>query len=230
MVSRFKGGSIGQWDYAQHELRIQAAVAGCSSMLKAFRQGVDLHQETCDKLRAQRIELDRPTAKNVNFALIYDITPWGLNLTYGIPMDLGKQIKTAWFKEYPEIHDYHLWLNQQMRDHYYVESIFGWRRHIRNPNDGHERRQAYNQPIQNAAIVIMYLAMLKISAMLEDMKSLIIMQVHDNVVLDIHPKERKKIEKQVPKFMLNPGHERFSNDQLKEPIPLAVDAQIGRSY
>jgi DNA polymerase-1 len=169
------------------------------------------------QLMADRIGCTRTKAKNINFSLIYDISPHGLNTRYDIPIKEGKELKEAWQKECPAICKYHERQRKTLAEKGYVENFFGWRRHLsKNPSD-HEVRQAYNFPIQNAAVVIGYQAMLEIQRRLQSLKALLIGQIHDSIILDVPKREINKVIKICTECMLN----------IDVGIPLGVDAKVG---
>jgi DNA polymerase-1 len=229
MTSRHRGGKLVQLDYRQHELAVLAAVANHQEMLSVIRRGGDLHQMQADKLKTERSK-----AKAINFSIVYGITAHGLLAKNGIPIKEGIRLLAAYFRENPEIRQYQYDQETMLREHGYVESIFGWRRHGLDPDDDRELRQGYNQPIQNAAVVLSYMAMVALERYLAEtrMKSRIILQVHDSIVGDCPVREVNrfiKVATQAMMFQL-PGQKsylEYTGDRLPVPIPIAVDTKVG---
>lgn len=224
LTSRFKNGVIVQLDQKQGELRVQAAVAGDDKFLDAFRCGADPHQLTADELGC-----DRDKAKHVNFSIIYLITGHGLREQYGISEREGNSLIERWYEHHPKVRDYQEQCFAQVKKEGYVESIFGWRRHLSDMEDGHERSQAVNFPIQNACVVITYLGMLAVERMLQanGCKSLLIHQVHDSIVLDCPRNEAKKIAKEAKRLCENLDLKPWVGKRLRSPIPLGIDVKMG---
>lgn len=229
MRSRFRGGKIVQLDYNQHELRVLAAVACEDNMLQAFLEGKDIHNHTLIELKKFMKRVDRVGAKAANFSAVYGGTERGLYQKYEIPESEGKKLLQYWYKSYPAIKILHDVYEESIRKHGYVESIFGWRRHLPKNANKHEIRQGYNQPIQNAAAVITYLAMIEINRMLREkkMRSVMILNVHDSIGFDCPNPEVRSLSSRAKKIMLNVDYMRFTGNRLKRKIPLAVDVKVG---
>lgn len=224
LVSRFTAGKILQFDYKQHELRIMGATVGGPLLDRCRDPKCDLHQVTADELKCSR-----PIAKNCNFGLIYGVSANTLYQRYNIPVETGRKLRNKWFRIYPEVVDYHEWIKHCMREQGYVESIFGWKRRVWDTEDYHQINQGFNHPIQNAAVVICYMAMNEIRKLLHGMKSLLILQIHDSVVLDAWPTEVDRLEKEIPKLMKGVPYKKYCKGRLKHEIPLEVDVKIGES-
>jgi len=220
-TSRFLGGMLIVGDYKQHELRIFAAQAGEKKFLNRWKEDInyDVHQET-----AEELEKERSTAKNCNFAIIYDITPKGLSEKYDIPLSEAREILKKWMKMYPAIPLYHLAIRLQMEEFGYVETLFGRRRHVWNPKNGHQCRQGYNCVAQTPAVELSYMAMLRIQSVFEKkkMKSLLVLQVHDSVVVDAPKGEVNRSSKIVEVEMMRTKP--VTADGIK--IPIAVDLKV----
>jgi len=224
LTSRFKNGVIIQLDQKQGELRVQAAVAGDEKFLDAFRSGADPHQMTADELGC-----DRSKAKNINFSIIYLITGRGLQERYGIQEREGQSLIERWYKLHPQIREYQERCFAQVKELGYVESIFGWRRHLSDMENEHERSQAVNFPIQNACVVITYLGMLAVEHMLKmgKHKSVLVHQVHDSIVLDCPKSEAKSVAKKAKHLMEHLDLHPWVGKRLRSPIPLGVDVKVG---
>jgi len=214
LTSRYKGGSIIQLDYAQHELRIKAAVSQDERMLKLFEKGVDVHQQTANELNCART-----LAKNINFSLIYLITPWGLEQKYNIPVKQGRELSRAWNALYPQMVQHTQETIEYLRQHRYVKSIFGWRRHLPNPQDNHQVRQGVNFVIQNPAVVICFIALVEIERSIPDV---VVNQVHDSIILDVPAKRVKAVSRDAQDIM--------EAVRTPVPIPLKVDVKIKKHF
>lgn len=232
MTSRYKGGVIIQGDYMQHELRILAAQCGQMTMLEAFREGQDLHQ-----IMADRLKCDRFRAKCVNFSIVYGITAHGLLSKNGIPYKDGSKLLRKWFKENPEVKQYQQDKKEELQEYGYVESIFGWRRHGLDPDDDRQLRQGYNAPIQNAAVVFTYMALVALDKYLSrsTMKTRIVLQVHDSIVLDAPKREEARAKRVLHDAMMFrlPGqtpYEEYLNGTLEHDIPLGVEVKSGATF
>lgn len=232
LVSRFPGGKIVQFDYSQHELRVFAAQTGCAAMLQAFREKRDVHQDTCDAFRKAGVRTDRKTSKNCNFGLLYGGGPQTLQQRYNIPLKEGYALVRAWDAIYPERQKFYADVEKSLLKHRYVENIFGLRRHLDRPHDPHERRQAYNFPIQSAAVLICYLAMLDVQSWLSDgpWESCIVLQIHDSIVMDCPKNEVKRVSERVSDIMRNVDYPRYTGKRLKNEIPLEVECKIGDHF
>lgn len=220
IVSRHKGGKLVQIDYSQHELRIYAARAGDRILLDAFRKGKDPHQETATAIQKLGVKCDRSKAKNINFSVIYDISPEGLYARYAIPIREGMKLLPSWHKTHPWLEAFWQGCEKSIRRYGYVENMFGMRRHLKSAV-GHEKRQGYNFPIQSEAVLICYFALLEIADWLRRTrkKSEIIHQIHDSIVIDCPRNEVQTVVQQATKIML----------VVKTPveIPMAVEVKIG---
>jgi len=230
MVSRFKGGKLVQLDYSQHEYRIQGAVADDQEILKIFRQGLDPHRVTTDDITARGVTINRATGKNINFAVLFEITGKGLYRKYGIPSALGNKLIKLWYAAHPKVVEFHKDLEKQMRERGWVENVFGMRRHLDDPSNGHERRQAYNFPVQGPAVLICFLSMIEIQKWLDKrprLRSLIIHQMHDDVILDCPMREVKQVAPAAKKIMEHVDLSYWVGKRPWSKVPLAVDVKIG---
>lgn len=181
-------------DYSQIELRIVAAFARDESMMKAFKDGQDIHSTTASKVFGVDLaEVDRDMrrkAKEVNFGLIYGISAFGLAQNIGISRTEAQEIITAYFNEFPGVKAYMDKQVNEAREKGYVTTILGRRRYLPDINSknmvgrGHAERNAINAPIQGSAADMIKMAMISIHDwMKKKLKSKMIMQVHDELVL-----------------------------------------------
>jgi DNA polymerase-1 len=196
-------------DYSQIELRVIASIAKEENMIDAFKQGIDIHTATAAKV--YNVELSevsseqRRNAKAVNFGIIYGQSAFGLSQSLGIPRKEAAAIIEAYFKQYPRIKNYMSDSIHFAQEHGYVETILGRRRYLRDINSknftvrGFAERNAINAPIQGSAADMIKVAMLKVDAAIRDPKSEIhhskmILQVHDELLFDVHKSEIEKMK------------------------------------
>jgi DNA polymerase-1 len=231
LCSRHKNGVITQADYGQHELRFYSVVAEDDVFLKRWLvdNAFDPHQLTCDQLKARGVDIGRDYAKNTNFGVIYDVSPTGLEDKYDIPKEQGKILLREWEVLHPALGRFRKKCIREIFDKGYVESVFGMRRHARDPSDRHEQRSLINFLIQHPAAFICFVAMLEAEEKMRAarMKSVIDMQVHDSIRVDTHPKELSRVKKILKDAMLSRGYLKYMVHVPKHPIPLAVDIKVG---
>ena len=213
-------------DYSQIELRIIAAFAGDESMLEAFKNGRDIHATTASKVFKVPMEDMTPDirrkAKEVNFGLIYGISAFGLSQNIGISRTEAAEIIDAYFKEFPAIKRYMDDSINKAKELEYVETIMGRRRYLRDINSrnatvrGYAERNAINAPIQGSAADMIKVAMINIHQWMkaENLRSKMIMQVHDELVFDAHIDELPLLKTKVEEFM-------------KTAIPMDVPMEVG---
>ncbi len=220
-------------DYSQIELRIVADFAGDKEMIRAFNEGRDIHTTTAS--RVFNVSLDdvdpnmRRKAKEVNFGIIYGISAFGLAQNLNISRTEASDIIKSYFKEFPGIKKYMDASIEKAREQQYVETIMGRRRYLRDINSrnatmrGFAERNAINAPIQGSAADIIKLAMIEIHDWLqkEKLKTKMIMQVHDELVFDVHKDELKKVEPVVIKMMEN---------VVSMKVPMKVEAGTGENW
>ncbi len=193
-------------DYSQIELRIIAAFSKDESMMNAFKEGKDIHANTAAKVFD--VELDkvepemRRKAKEVNFGIIYGISAFGLSQNLNISRSEASEIIQSYFKEFPNVKRYMDDTIEKARSTGYVDTILGRRRYLRNINSrnftmrGFDERNAINAPIQGSAADIIKIAMINIHQWMKEknLKSKMIMQVHDELVFDLNKKEKKLLK------------------------------------
>jgi DNA polymerase I len=193
-------------DYSQIELRVVAAISGDVNMCEAFKTGKDIHTATAAKVFGVE-EKDvtkemRYKAKSVNFGIIYGQGAFGLAENLGIPRGEAKEIIDNYKKEFPSIQKYMDDTINAARETGYVETLMGrkrWLKDITSANftvRGFAERNAINSPIQGTAADMVKLAMIKIHAALKagNFKSRMLLQVHDELVFDVHKDELEAIK------------------------------------
>ena len=202
-------------DYSQIELRIMAHLSQDEAMIAAFRAGQDIHQATAAAIYGVPLEAVtremRRRAKAVNFGLIYGMTPYGLTRSTDLTLAEAEAFVTAYFRRYPQVRAYLDEIRQRVRKQGYVETLFGRRRYfptlVGKPLSAklREEREAINAPIQGTAADIMKLAMIRIAQALRaaGLRAQMLLQVHDEVVLEVPAEEIKATARIVRQEMEN---------------------------
>ncbi len=220
-------------DYSQIELRIVASFAKDESMIEAFKSGRDIHATTASKVfnvPLEAVDRDmRRKAKEVNFGLIYGISAFGLAQNIGISRTEAQQIITAYFNEFPGVKSYMDAQVNKAREFTYVETILGRRRYLRDIHSknmtvrGHAERNAINAPIQGSAADMIKVAMINIHDWMkkENMKSKMIMQVHDELVFDVHNSELEIMKTKIPELMMG---------AVELDVPMDVEVGVGENW
>ncbi len=232
-IPREEGYKIFSADYSQIELRIIAAFAKDESMIEAFKNGRDIHSTTAAKIFKKPLEeVDsdmRRIAKSANFGIIYGISAFGLAENLSISRTESKEIIDAYFTEFPAVKRYMDHIVNVAREQEYVTTILGRRRYLRDINSrnitirGFAERNAINAPIQGSAADIIKIAMIRIHDWLikEKMKTKMIMQVHDELVFDVHESELDVVKEKVVHFMEN---------AISLEVPLEVGTGVGNNW
>ncbi|MDQ2657238.1 MAG: DNA polymerase I, partial [Bacteroidota bacterium] len=200
-------------DYSQIELRIAASFAKDETMIEAFRTRRDIHTTTAAKVF--KVPLDEVTpdmrrkAKEVNFGILYGSTAFGLSQNLRISRSEATEIIKAYFQEFSAIKRYMDNAINTAREKEYVETLMGRRRYLRDINSrnvstrGFAERNAINAPIQGTAADIIKIAMVNIHNWLakEKLKTRMTMQVHDELVFDVHQKEVENVKENISRLM-----------------------------
>jgi DNA polymerase-1 len=212
-------------DYSQIELRIIAALSGDANMIEAFKSGQDIHASTAAKVF--HVSLDevtreqRSSAKAVNFGIIYGQSAFGLAQNLGISRKEAKAIIDAYFSQYPTIKGYMDDAVSKAREQGYVETIMQRRRYLKDINSanavvrGFAERNAVNAPIQGSAADIIKMAMIGVDGAMKEakMKSKMLLQVHDELVFDVHVSEIDQLQKLV-------------KDEMESAVELVVPMEV----
>jgi DNA polymerase-1 len=200
-------------DYSQIELRLMAHLSNDTALIEAFNQGEDIHAATAARLFHKGVEEvssdERRKAKTANFGIIYGISAFGLAQRLDISNREAKELIENYFESYPGVKEYMDSAMAQAADSGYVETMFGRRRILRDITSANKtvrgiaERNAINAPIQGSAADIMKLAMIEIYRRFaaEGITSKMIMQVHDEVVIDTHNNELDRVLKIVKEAM-----------------------------
>lgn len=220
-------------DYSQIELRIAASFARDETMIEAFRNKRDIHTTTAAKVfkvSPEEVTPDmRRKAKEVNFGILYGSTAFGLSQNLRISRGEAMDIIKAYFQEFSAIKRYMDNAINTAREKEYVETLMGRRRYLRDINSrnvstrGFAERNAINAPIQGTAADIIKIAMVNIHDWLvrERMKTRMIMQVHDELVFDVHRSEVDRVRENVTQLMC-------SAVQLE--VPMEVEVGVGENW
>ena len=220
-------------DYSQVELRLMAHLSGDEQLVDAFKQGADIHSATAAKLYHKSIEEvtsdERRKAKTANFGIIYGISAFGLSQRLDIPRGEAKELIEGYFATYPQVKEYMDRAIAEAKERGYVVTAFGRRRYLHDITSrnavarGVAERNAINAPIQGSAADIMKLAMIEIHRRfkVEGIESKMILQVHDEVVVDTLRSELDRVKQIVQQSMESVASLR---------VPLISDAGIGSNW
>ena len=227
------GSKIVSADYSQIELRIMAHLSGDKSLVEAFSRGEDVHRHTASEVfdtpREQVTSEQRRYAKVINFGLIYGMSAFGLAQNLQIERSAAASYMDKYFARYPGVAHYMERTRTEARERGYVETVFGrrlWLPDIRSSNmqrrQGAER-QAINAPMQGTAADLIKLAMVEVQGWLEREKlaTKLIMQVHDELVLEVPDAELDRVKPNVEKLMMGVA---------TLDVPLVVDAGVGLNW
>ena len=220
-------------DYSQIELRIIAALSADANMIEAFQQGHDIHVATAAKVFHTPLEEvtrdQRSAAKAVNFGIIYGQSAFGLAQNLSISRTEAKGIIDAYFEQYSTIKKYMENVISQARELGYVETIMKRRRYLPDINSanavvrGYAERNAVNAPIQGSAADIIKMAMIAVHKAMhkEKVQSKMILQVHDELVFDVHVSEEIRMQNLVKTAM---------EDAIKLAVPMEVELKLAPNW
>lgn len=232
-VARDKNHVILSADYSQIELRIMASICGDEGLLRAFRNGEDIHKSTASlvfMIKPEDVTDDmRRKAKEVNFGILYGIGPFGLSIRLGITQKHAKEIIETYFNTFKKVKNYMQDTVAQAKEKGYAETILGRRRYLKNINSSNrvvrqfEERVAINMPIQGTAADMIKLAMIKIHNELNKRKTKtkMILQVHDELLFDAHKDEVDELLPLIKKLMEN---------AMPMDVPILVDTGTGDNW
>jgi len=220
-------------DYSQIELRIMASLSKDKGMLDAFNNGIDIHSATAAKVYNVNIDkVDRSmrsAAKSVNFGIIYGISAFGLSQNLGISRTESKEIIDQYFEEFPKVKEYMDHSIALARENEYVETLYGRRRYLKDINSRNAvmrsaaERNAINAPIQGTAADIIKIAMIEVANQItqNELKSKMLLQIHDELIFDVEPSEEETLRSIVEKSM---------SDASTLDVPLVVDIGVGKNW
>ena len=228
-----KGKRILALDYSQIELRIMAHLSGDESLIRAFEQGLDVHRATAAEVFGcglDAVEADqRRAAKAINFGLIYGMSAFGLGKQLNIGRNEAQKYVDTYFERYPGVKQYMEETKQLARDQGYVETVFGRRLYLPDINAKnamqrqYAERTAINAPMQGTAADIIKRAMIEVHHWLvkRDDDTLMIMQVHDELVFEVSETNLDTSREHIAKLMTSAAD---------LSIPLEVDAGVGANW
>jgi len=220
-------------DYSQIELRVIASISKDENMIDAFSKNQDIHTITASKIYnidpKNVTREQRGNAKTVNFGIIYGVSAFGLSQQTNLSRSESKIMIDNYFENYPGLKDYMSSQIDFARNKGYVETIMGRRRYLQNINSQNNmlrsgaERNAINAPIQGSAADIIKIAMIRVHRKFTDssLKSKMLLQVHDELVFDVH-KSEKDIVKNIVKDTMESA--------VKLLVPLKVDLEFGENW
>ena len=232
-IARDENHTLLSADYSQIELRIIAALSGEDNMIKAFQNNEDIHKSTAAKVFNVPLEEvtkeQRSNAKTVNFGIIYGVSAFGLSNQTSLSRSDSAALIDAYYKTYPKLKSY---MSEQVhfaRENGYVQTVLGRRRYLKDINSANAivrsgaERNAVNAPIQGSAADIIKIAMINIYNKLssENWKSKMLLQVHDELVFDVHNSELEKIQPMIKHEM---------ETAFKLDVPLEVELGLGKDW
>jgi DNA polymerase-1 len=237
-IARDENYTLLSADYSQIELRIIAALSGEENMIKAFQNNEDIHKSTAAKVFNVPLEEvtkeQRSNAKTVNFGIIYGVSSFGLSNQTSLSRKEAAELIEAYYATYPKLKSY---MSNQVdfaRENGYVQTVLGRRRYLKDINSANmmvksgAERNAVNAPIQGSAADIIKIAMINIHKKLTSKnadgsgwKSKMLLQVHDELVFDVHNSELEKIQPMIKHEMENA----FIMD-----VPLVVEMGVGKNW
>ncbi len=237
-IARDENYTLLSADYSQIELRIIAALSGEENMILAFKNNEDIHKSTAAKVFNVRLEEvtkeQRSNAKTVNFGIIYGVSAFGLSNQTDLSRKEAAELIDAYYATYPKLKSY---MSNQVdfaRENGFVQTVLGRRRYLKDINSANmmvksgAERNAVNAPIQGSAADIIKIAMINIHKKLNEKnpdgsvwKSKMLLQVHDELVFDVHNSEIEKIKPMIK-------HE-MENAFLME-VPLEVEMGVGQNW
>ncbi len=223
-------------DYSQVELRILAHVSADENLLAAFQRGEDIHASTAARILGVPLKQVTPDmrrlAKSINFGLIYGMSDWGLAARTGLTQEQSADFINKYFAQFPRVRQYLARIKQQAADQGYVETVLGRKRYFPELQPGSKvqaglkaaaQRMAINHPIQGTAADIIKIAMIHLHDELQrqGLDSKMILQVHDELVLEVPDAELDRVSWLVKEVM---------EGAYKLDAPLKVDIKTGRHW
>ncbi len=230
-VSRFDGGSILSCDYSQIELRVLAHLSNDEKMISSFQSGEDFHKQTASWLYDVPLEEVtkemRRTAKAINFGIVYGMSAWGLSESVNITPQEANNYIQKYFTTHHQIRTFLDETIENAKKNGYTETLYHRIRYIPELTSsnhtlyGFGERTAMNSPIQGTAADIIKLAMVEVKKQMKGMKSILIAQVHDELVFDVYPNELEKLTSLVQKVM---------EEIVALKVPLLVGCSSGENW
>ncbi len=229
-VSKYEDGEIISADYSQIELRLLANMAEEDGMIDAYKNGIDIHTKTASEIFGVPVNkvssTQRRDAKAVNFGIIYGISDFGLSQNIKTSVSQAKQYIESYFDKYPKIKSFMNGNVEFAKEKGYIKSYFGRIRHIPEINSSNinvkkfGERVAMNMPLQGTASDIIKMAMVEVFKKLDGMRSHLILQVHDELIIDAPKEEVSEMKKLLRECMENVCH---------FVVPLTVSVESGKN-
>jgi len=230
--SQFEGGTIISADYNQIELRLMANFSGDENMISDYLTGKDIHSATASKIFNLPIEeidaYKRRVAKSVNFGIIYGISAFGLSQNINSTQKEASEFIKKYMEIYPKIKEYGDECVKSAREIGYSKTIMGRIRHISDINSSNHTMRAFaervakNMPLQGSASDIIKIAMIKVFNRMQDenLKSKLVLQIHDELVVDCYPGESEIVRKILKEEM---------ESVIELKVPLLVQVEEGKT-
>ncbi|MBQ3754870.1 MAG: DNA polymerase I [Clostridia bacterium] len=226
-----EGCTLVSADYSQIELRLLAHFSEDEQLINAFRNEEDIHALTASQILGKNIEdvtpSERRDAKAVNFGIIYGISGFGLGANLSIPRWKAQEFIDSYFVSHPKVRAYMDKCVADAKELGYAKTMLGRRRNLADLHASNymvrtgAERMAMNTPLQGSAADIIKLAMLGVEKRLENMKSKMILQIHDELIIDADNSELEEVKKILVDEMEN---------AVKLSVPLTVDEEVGKSW
>lgn len=230
-ISRFDGGNIISADYNQIELRLLAHYSGDEKLVNAYKENKDIHTLTASQVfgvpESEVTPTQRRSAKAVNFGIIYGISDFGLSQNANLSRKEAKLYIEKYFATYPSVKEYMDSNVKFARENGYIKTIMGRIRRIPEINSNvYQTRQfgervAMNMPLQGSASDIIKMAMIKVEEALKNLKSKLILQIHDELIVDTCPGEESTVKQILKDCMEN---------VVTLKVPLPVDINVGKTW
>lgn len=231
-VSKFDNGELVSADYNQIELRLLADMSEEEKLIQSYEEGGDIHTYTASQIFGipmnQVTSLQRRTAKAVNFGIIYGISEYGLSQTLHVAYDESKNYIKSYFEKYPKVKEFNESNIAFAKKNGYIKTKFGRIRHIPEINASSynlrtfAERVAMNMPLQGTASDIIKFAMIEVYQTMQKskLKSQLILQIHDELIVDVYPGELESVKKILKESMENIA---------KLNVPLVVNMNSGKN-
>jgi len=220
-------------DYSQVELRVMAALSGDPAMIQAFQEDLDIHTATAAKVFGVATDEVLPemrrTAKMVNFGIIYGISAFGLSQRLAIPRSEASEIIKTYFEQYPAVAEFMEEVTESVRESGYAQTLTGRRRYFKDITSGNAtiranaERAAINSPIQGTAADMIKVAMVRVQDLLKGRKSKMILQVHDELLFDLHRDEQEELTPLIVEAM-------ETAITLPNEVPVRIDTGYGDNW
>ena len=230
-ISRFDGGNIISADYNQIELRLLAHYRENEKLVNAYKENKDIHTLTASQVfgvpESEVTPIQRRSAKAVNFGIIYGISDFGLSQNANLSRKEAKLYIEKYFATYPSVKEYMDSNVKFARENGYIKTIMGRIRRIPEINSNvYQTRQfgervAMNMPLQGSASDIIKMAMIKVEEALKNLKSKLILQIHDELIVDTYPGEENMVKQILKDCMEN---------VVTLKVPLPVDINMGKTW